>query len=46
MNYVYTPLDPVIWSIFVIFLIAAYLIIKVYHRIYPNYPKGTEKDED
>jgi hypothetical protein len=46
MNYVYTPLDPVIWSIFAVFLIATYLTIKVYHRRYPNYPNDVEKDKD
>jgi len=46
MSYVYTPLDPIVWSIFGACLIATYLIIKAYHRKYPNYPKGVKKDED
>jgi hypothetical protein len=46
MNTIYTPLDPVIWSIFAAFLVATYLIIKMYQRRYPNYPNDVEQDKD
>ena len=46
MSYSYTPFDPVIWFIFIVFFFSTYLIIKAFHRRYPNYPKGAEKDKD
>ena len=45
MSYYYTPFDPLIWLIFVGFLVFTFLIVKIYHRKYPNYPQSSEKDE-
>lgn len=45
MSYQYTPFDPLIWLIFAVFLVCTFLIVKIYHRRYPNYPQSAEKDE-
>lgn len=45
MSYHYTPFDPLIWLIFGAFLVFTFLIVKIYHRKYPNYPQSIEKDE-
>jgi len=45
MSYYYTPFDYLIWLIFASFLVVTFLIVKIYHRKYPNYPHSAEKDE-
>jgi len=45
MSYHYTPFDPLIWLIFAGFLVFTFLIVKIYHRKYPNYPQSIEKNE-
>lgn len=42
----YSPFNLLIWSLFVLFVVITYLTVKVFHRRYPNYPKGDEKDEE
>jgi len=44
MNYHYTPFDPLVWLIFALFVICTFLIVKIYHHIYPNYPQNVEKE--
>ena len=46
MSYNYTPFDPLIWLIFAVFLVFTFMIVKIYHRIYPNYPQSAGKDEE
>jgi hypothetical protein len=46
MIYNYTPFDPLIWVIFAVFLACTFIIVKMYHRRYPNYPQSAEKDEE
>ena len=41
----YSPFNPVIWFIFVVFVAITYLTVKVFHGKYPNYPHSVEKDE-
>jgi hypothetical protein len=35
----FTPFEPVIWLIFAAFLLGTVIIVKLFHRRYPNYPK-------
>ena len=42
----YSPFNLLIWSLFTLFVVITYLTVKVFHRMYPNYPKGDEKDEE
>ena len=41
----YSPLNPFIWLIFVVFVAITYLTVKVFHSKYPNYPHSVEKNE-
>lgn len=42
----YSPLNPVIWLIFAIFIAVIYLAVKIFHGRYPNYPyEETEEDQ-
>lgn len=34
----YSAFNPAIWLIFLVFIAAAYFIVKAYHKKYPNYP--------
>ena len=34
----YSAFNLTIWLIFLVFIAAAYVIVKAYHKIYPNYP--------
>ena len=43
MNLEYSPFDPGIWLIFGLFVIATFLIVKIYHSRHPNYPEGEDK---
>lgn len=45
MNPGYSPFDPVVWLIFAAFTVSVYVIVKIYHRRYPNYPNGDENNE-
>lgn len=38
MNFDFTPFNPYVWSIFLLFSGLTVLIIKIYHRRYPGYP--------
>jgi len=38
----FTPFEPVVWMIFAAFLLATVIIVKLFHRRYPNYPKDAE----
>ncbi len=51
MDYDYSPFNPLIWGLFAAFCIFVYLIVKIFHRKYPNYPqpkrmKGHENKRD
>ena len=43
MNLDYTPFDLRVWLIFAAFVIATFVIVKIYHRRHPNYPEGISK---
>jgi hypothetical protein len=38
----FTPFEPVVWLIFTAFLLGTIIIVKLFHRRYPNYPKDAE----
>jgi hypothetical protein len=42
MTLQFTPFEPVVWLIFAAFLLGTVIIIKLFHRRYPNYPKNAE----
>jgi len=42
MTLQFTPFEPVVWLIFGIFLLGTVIIVKLFHRRYPNYPKDAE----
>ena len=43
MTFDYSPFNPFLWLIFVGFLAFVFLIVKLFHRRYPNYPASAEK---
>lgn len=42
MTLQFTPFEPVVWLIFAAFLLGTVIIIKLFHRRYPNYPENAE----
>jgi len=44
MDFSYTPFDPLVWLIFAAFFFCTWLIIRVYHGKYPDYPGKSEED--
>ncbi len=42
----YSPFNPVIWILFGLFVLAVWLTVKLFHRRYPRYPHGDEKDDE
>jgi len=42
MTLQFTPFEPVVWLIFAAFLLGTVIIVKLFHRRYPNYPKNFE----
>ena len=38
----YSPFNPVVWVFFLGGLALVILGVKIYHRCYPNYPRGAE----
>jgi hypothetical protein len=46
MSYDYTPFDPQVWLIFAVFVICTFLVVKLYHRKHPEYPKGSEEVDE
>jgi hypothetical protein len=43
MTFDYSPFNPFLWLIFAGFLVFVFLIVKLFHRRYPNYPASAEK---
>ena len=43
MTMPFTPLEPVVWSIFGAFVLVTVVIVKLFHRRYPNYPRDAEE---
>lgn len=43
MTFDYSPFNPFLWMIFAGFLVFVFLIVKLFHRWYPNYPASGEK---
>jgi hypothetical protein len=41
----YSPFNPFIWLIFFGFMVITYLIVKVVHAMYPDYPHGDIEKE-
>jgi hypothetical protein len=46
MDFDYTPFDVRVWVIFAAFVIATFLIVRIYHRMHPNYPESQDKGGD
>ena len=46
MGYEYSPLNPLIWLLFLGFCVITYVIVKLFHRRYPDYPNDSEKKEE
>ena len=46
MGYEYSPLNPLIWLLFLGFCVITYVIVKLFHRRYPDYPNESEKEEE
>ena len=44
MNFDFTPFNPYVWSIFLLFLGLIVSIVKIYHHKYPGYPYTSEND--
>jgi hypothetical protein len=42
----YSPFNLLIWSSFALFAVITYLTVKIFHRRYPNYPKGEDRYEE
>lgn len=45
MGYEYSPFNPLIWFLFIGFCLITYLIVKLFHRRYPDYPNKPEKED-
>jgi hypothetical protein len=43
MTLPFTPFEPVVWLIFAAFLLGTVIIVKLFHRRYPNYPQDAEE---
>ena len=43
MGYAYSPFNPIIWLLFIGFCVITYVIVKLFHRRYPDYPDQLEK---
>jgi hypothetical protein len=42
MTLQFTPFEPAVWVIFTAFWLGTVIIVKLFHRRYPNYPKDAE----
>lgn len=43
MGYEYSPFNPLIWLLFIGFCVITYVIVKLFHRRYPDYPDKLKK---
>jgi len=45
MGYEFSPFNPLIWLLFFGFCVTTYVIVKLFHYRYPDYPYTPEKED-
>jgi hypothetical protein len=41
----YSPFNPMIWLVFIAFCAVTWLVVKLFHSRYPDYPGYPKKNE-